>query len=118
MELRLNERSLKFLSDVAELKDEFDCTSGHCLDRKITSLLVEYEKELENGYLFQKNECKFLSHVSNVYTDGRSCPGYDRQLALAKLTNNEWRKELHLVCGGIALGVVKLDMSDIAKLNF
>jgi hypothetical protein len=89
----------------------------NCIDAQITQLLQDYEKELEGIPEFMKNNFEFVKGQSTVQTDGRSCPGYERKVKLAQLSNNEWRKDHTTIMSGIACFVIRLDHNDAIKLS-
>lgn len=120
MEMKLDERALKFLADIAATEDKepfASCMKHECIDAQITQLLQDYEKELEGVPDCLKNCFKFVKTESIVQTDGRSCPGDERKARLAKLSNGEWRKDHWTIMNGIACHVVRLNHNDAIKLS-
>jgi hypothetical protein len=120
MEMKLDERALKFLSDVAnaEVKQVFtSCMKHECLDAQITNLLDQYRKEAELLPLNKLNCFMFIQSQACVYEDGRSCPGEERKARLMKLNNGEWRKNHQTIVSGIMFRVITLDANDAIKLS-
>lgn len=89
--------------------------SDTCLDYQIDTILNKAQDEC--AYDFQRKEIDFLRLVSVVQFDGRSCPGSERYRELKKLTNDSWKKDLHIIKVGIRTHCIELEQDDINKLS-